>query len=154
MGMDSVFLNRLIEFSEDVYEPDDSFNSLRKYTGVESHILYLSSFFNDVDIVAFDAVFNTSYIVQTESLTNGADTFIEIFCCDGTPNFTGVSDNRNGQTYTFDCGLNCPPNDSLTLSSLRTFVAAQTGTHYVRITRSVSAPASTGRFGSYVLRIQ
>ncbi|HEX9757124.1 MAG TPA: hypothetical protein VGB26_04900 [Nitrospiria bacterium] len=156
VGMTSIFGDRKIDFFEDIFElNDDNFNPNRKITGsTEFHTFYLSTFGNDVDVVGFDAVGNQFYTVQTENLTNGADTFMEIYCCDSVPSFIAFSDNLNGQTYTFDCGLSCPPNDQTTLSSSRIFMATQTGVHYVRITRSPSVPASAGRFGSYVLRIQ
>ena len=151
-GMTSIFVDRGINFSQDVFETDSpTFNPNRKLTvgSTEAHTLYLS---DDIDIVAFDAVANSFYTVQTETLTNGADTFIEIF--DPTPSFIASSDNRDGQIYASDCALNCPKNDFETLSSLQSFMALQTGVHYVRITRSPSVPPSAGLFGSYVLRIK
>ncbi len=155
VGMDFIFFNRQIEFFEDSFESTDTLPTARKISvgDFEARTLYLSNFRNDEDIVAFDATVNEFYTVETLNLINGADTAIEIFCCDSTYMLVGFSDNRDGQQYPFNCGLNCPPNGFLTLSSQRAFVAVQNGTHYVRVTRSVSAPASAGRFGSYVLRI-
>ena len=148
--MENIFSFRLVEFIEDSFE-DDS-NPIRQIAlnVSEYHTLYP---FGDEDIVAFDAQANTFYTIQTLILTNGADTYLEILGKDGF-SILRSSDNQDGELYAFDCGLNCPSNDALTLSSrITSFFAIETGVHYVRIYRSFNAPASTGRFGSYYLSI-
>jgi len=149
--MEDIFSSRFVEFSQDGFEDDSPIDPNRKIVlkVSEHHTLYPSG---DVDIVAFDAEAGKTYIVQTSNLTNGADTSFDIL--DPIPSsFAGTNDNQNGQQYTFICGLDCPANNFSNLSSRFTFLAIETGVHYVRISRSSNAPASTGRFGSYNLSI-
>ncbi|MBI3611232.1 MAG: hypothetical protein HY204_11115 [Nitrospirae bacterium] len=71
-----------------------------------------------------------------------------------------TNDNINGVTYSSICGVNpiaqvsnCPPNDATTLSSKIVFTPSTSGTYYVRVRRSPSAPPSAGVYGGYQIRV-
>jgi hypothetical protein len=154
--MEAIFSNREVEFSQDNFEGDNATGSSREITvnasSPERHTLYPVG---DVDMVAFDGVAGQLYTVLTSNLTNGTDTFLEILDSDGVT-LLASNDNRSGQQYDSQCGLDpvtkastCPSNDSLTLSSRINFSAPRSGIFYARITRSPSAPPSAGCFGSF-----
>lgn len=109
----------------------------------------------DVDLVEFTLSQGGTYTVETSrcvlgeclvGLSNGADTWIELT---GGGLTTMINDNFDGKTYSGTCGLNCPPNDAVTLSSRVTFTGAVGPTYRVKVTRSPAAPPSAGDFGSY-----
>jgi len=141
-----------MDFFEDFFESqnggDDSPNSQRVFivnSPPEEHTLYPDG---DVDYVAFNAIEGETYTIETQGLTNGADTFLEVRDINGVVLVS--NDNRDGQTYSSSCAVvNCPPNDATTLSSLVDFTAPQSSLFYIRITHSPDAPPSAGRLGSY-----
>ncbi len=69
--------DRKMEFFRDVYEPDNDMNTGGEVNlnQVEHHTLYPAG---DVDFMAFSAIKDTSYIVETLNLKNGADTALRI----------------------------------------------------------------------------
>lgn len=148
--MINISSDRKMELFSDGFEPDDSPNSARKIAvgSTEHHSLYPAG---DKDIVAFDVALGLSYTVETLSLSNGADTNIEILDSNGTT-VIASNDNSSGLTYPLNCFI-CPPNDATTLSSKVQITPPASGTLFVRVSRSASAPNSSGTYGSYDLRI-
>ena len=113
----------------------------------------------DLDHFLFLASEAIPHTVETLSLTNGADTFIEVLDTDGVTVLRS-NDNANGAAYSSSCGVNfftqqsnCPPNDATTLSSKVTFTPPLPGTYYVRVKRSAAAPPSAGTYGGYQIQL-
>jgi hypothetical protein len=116
----------------------------------QHHTLYQSGSpsTGDEDIISFSANAGTAYTVKTFNLTNGADTFITIDSGSGLL----TNDNADGKTYSSSCSP-CPANGNTTLSSSISFTPTMGGTFSVRVKRSPSAPPSTGRTGSYDIKV-
>ncbi|MBI5746468.1 MAG: hypothetical protein HZA13_05660 [Nitrospirae bacterium] len=148
--MINISSDRKMELLSDGFESDDSPNPVRKITvgATEHHTLYPAG---DKDIVAFDVVLGLSYTIETLSLSNGADTNIEILDSNRTT-VIASNDNSSGITYPLNCFI-CPPNDATTLSSKVQITPSISETLFVRVSRSASAPNSSGTYGSYDLRI-
>lgn len=162
--IDSIFVDRRINYSSDSFEPDGAILSSSTYTGPQNHTFYAGG---DVDLVSFNTVSGQQYTITTSGLKNGADTFLRILDQSGT--FTGFSnDTWNNSTYSSSCNdpgrPACPQNgdsyDSFgiwispaPLSSKVIFTAPTAGIYYVEVSPSPIAPPSAGRYGSYTLII-
>jgi hypothetical protein len=148
--MITISSDRKMELLSDVFETDDAPNPSRKIAVelTEHHTLYPAG---DKDIVAFDVVSGQSYTIETLGLSNGADTNIEILDSNGTTVIVS-NDNYSGLTYPVNCVV-CPANDASTLSSRVQIAPSASGTLFVKVSRSASAPNSSGIYGSYDLRI-
>ncbi len=148
--MINISSDRKMELISDGFESDDSPNPARKIAvgSTEHHTLYAAG---DKDIVAFDVVLGLSYTIETLNLSNGADTNIEILNSNGTT-LLASNDNTSGMTYPLNCFV-CPPNDASTLLSRVQITPSVSGTLFVKVSRSASAPNSSGTYGSYDLRI-
>lgn len=148
--MINISSDRNMELFSDGFEPDSSPNPAIKIAvgSTEHHTLYPAG---DKDIVAFDVVLGLPYTIETLSLSNGADTNIEILDSNGTT-VIASNDNSSSITYPLNCFV-CPPNDATTLSSKVQITPSVSGTLFVRVSRSASAPNSSGTYGSYDLRI-
>lgn len=115
----------------------------------------------DEDIIPF-SVGPGNYILETFDLTNGADTFLFITNSStaSTPFNGWQNDNSNGRNYQ-NCGANlfgvsnCPDNNKTNLASSISFTwTGPTTTLYARVKRSDNAPPSSGRLGSYSIRLK
>ena len=101
-----------MDFFEDSFESqdggDDSPNSQRVFlvnSPPEDHTLFPDG---DRDYVAFNVIAGEHYTIETQGLTNGADTFLEVRDINGVVLVS--NDNRDGQTYSSSCAVvNCPP---------------------------------------------
>ena len=147
----AILTERKIELFPDPSEVTGAETTLIVNGSSQHHTLYTtnnSDPFDDKDIIPFSANAGTTYTVNTFNLTNGADTFITI-------NPSGLTnDNASGFTYSMDCAsLPCPENDSTTLSSSISFTPTTGGTFSVSVKRSPTAPPSTGRAGSYNIKV-
>ncbi|MBI3811092.1 MAG: pre-peptidase C-terminal domain-containing protein [Nitrospirae bacterium] len=159
-GMDTVVADRKMALTADGFEPDDTVANAKPVMvngPTQTHTLYPAT---DVDYVSFVATGGAQYTITTEALTNGADTFLEVFGTDGTTLITSNDDATSVSTKTSTCSVNpttqvstCPPNDATTLSSKVVFTPTAGGTYYVRVKRSPTAPPSAGAYGSYDLKI-
>lgn len=146
----NITTDRKMELFLDGFESDNSTNTTRKIAigSTEHHTLYPAG---DQDLVAFDVTQGQGYTIETLNLSNGADTYIEILGSDGIT-IIASNDNRDGKSYVINC-QKCPSNDNTTLSSSISIVASTTGTTFVRVSRSPSAPDSAGVYGSYDLKV-
>lgn len=168
--IDSIFLERSVQYAPDSYEPDGTNTSAHIYTfgQPQVHTLYAAG---DIDYISFNALQNNLYTITTTNLLNGADTIITLLNSDGTTTTSGTTpqnpnDNANGAVY---AGATVPSDiypsqliDAIgvrhdngfdILGSKLTFTAASTGTYYVTVQSSSTRPASAGRYGTYTLTI-
>jgi hypothetical protein len=103
----SITSARQMEFFEDSFESqnDDQPNPNRKIgISAEHHTFFPAG---DVDHIAFEAVADRQYDVETLNLTNGADTFIEILDIDGQTILARNDDvNQNASTKVYKDGCN------------------------------------------------
>jgi hypothetical protein len=151
---------------DDSHESNDEANGTRldvTNNPTQSRTLYRNDPdpFGDEDIIPF-SVGPGNYILETFDLTNGADTFL--FITDSPTSSTPLNgwqnDNSNGQNYQ-NCGVNvlgissCPDNNKTKLASSISFDwTGATTTLYAHVKRSDSAPPSSGRLGSYNIRLK
>lgn len=158
--METISLDRLMALRIVGFEPDEDppSGSVVSVNGepTPTNTLYPAQ---DLDHFLFFASDTVPHTVETRSLTNGADTFIEVLDTDAI-SVLGSNDNANGATYSSSCGVNfftqlsnCPPNDDSTLSSKVTFTPPAPGTYYVRVKRSAAAPPSAGTYGGYQIQV-
>jgi hypothetical protein len=159
--MEKIVGDRLMALRLDNYEPDDPNPSSGSPVAVDGgpnppRTLYPAG---DVDYFLFDVSNTVPHQVETLSLTNGADTFLEVLGPDGV---TVLKDNDDATAVSKSgsCGVNlftqlsnCPPNDPTTLASSVTFTPSALGTYYIRVKRSPSAPPSAGMYGGYQIQV-
>ncbi len=158
-AMETLVADRKMALTADGFEPDDTAATAAPITvngAAQTHTLYPAG---DPDYVSFSATAGMQYTVKTSGLANGADTFLEVFKPDGTTLITS-NDDATAVSKSATCGVNsvtqvsnCPPNDATTLSSIVVFTPAATGTYYIRVSQSASAPPSAGAYGSYDLKV-
>lgn len=152
----SVFEERQILYRDDAYEQDDSIASVATITvGIlqSNRTLYSG---NDSDFVKFTPLVGTNYTIQTSSLKNGADTYLELYNDLGIF-IAGKSNDNDNPPYT--CNINteiCHENGNDVLSSTVSFVPAAppSGPYTIRVYSSSSRPASAGRYGTYNLLVK
>jgi len=159
-SMTAYLIDRLIFYSSDTYEAagDNTTSSPRviALNTTEDHTLFGSG---DVDYLAFNALASQQYTVQTSSLKNGADTYIEIYRTSPTTSLLIANDNVSGLSYSGSVPNNCDiysichENDPNLLASKATFTAPTSGTYYVKVTSSPNRPLSAGKYGDYSLKI-
>jgi hypothetical protein len=165
--MATLVADRKMALTADGFEPDDTPATAAPITvngAAQTHTLYPG---NDGDFVKFTASSAAQHTVETFSLTNGADTLIEIYDSPTLTTLVASNDNWDNKTYG-PCGVdssgnsNCPVNGLAPtgvystrepLSSRVQFSAGSGVTYYVRVKRSASAPPSAGVYGSYDLKI-
>jgi len=108
----------------------------------------------DVDYAVFTPATDGTYTVSTSRcvadacdarLSNAADTLLDV--AGVAPDFS--ADNLTGVRYPAACGLVCPPNDAVTLSSRISFPGTAGTSYVISISRSPFAPDSAGDLGSY-----
>jgi len=123
----------------------------------ESYTLYAAPGVSATIRVTFPAT-AASYTVKTFNLTNGADTFLEVFpnaTCTGQQVTGSPSDNSMNTNYSH-CGteasLPCPTNNNMNLASSLTFTT-MAGDHCIRVSRSPQSPPSAGVYGSFELQV-
>lgn len=115
--------------------------------------LYASGSGADADYFCVVLTQDTSYTLQAANLSNGADPFLELL----SPALVVAASNDNGADATdySDCEtsanptLDCPANSAAALAAGLQFVPTVSGNYHARISRSASAPPSSGRYGSY-----
>lgn len=158
--LETLYGQRKISYAPDPFESDDTIASAGKIPvgNSELHTLYAGNdpTVSDSDKIAFDATQGLTYLIQTSSLVNGADTYLRLIDRDGT---TLLEENDNGDpdtTYTAPYNLNLldgvyHENNGTTLASEITFVAYSTGTYYIEVSKSSNSPLSAGRYGGYSL---
>lgn len=156
-SLERIFNNRAIFYQQDSYEIDNNPSSSRKAildTG-ETHYLYNSA---DEDFIAFevtaaDVAASKTFTIETYNLNNGADTYLTLLDRDGVA-VVNTNDNQSERTY-INCDSigNCPSNDTLSLSSRRTFTPSISDTYYIKVTTSPDRPPSAGKYGTYSLKI-
>ena len=156
--MEGLASSRKMALMSDGFEPDDleSESILISVDGdAQSHTFYADG---DVDYLWLDVAAGKTYSIETLGLSNGADTHIELFDSNGF--LVDQNDNADGITYNPFCGVNsfflistCPANDETTLSSRIVLTSFSDGTYSVRVSRSVDAPPSAGRYGGYQIRV-
>ena len=155
--METLVPSRQMALKADTLEQDNTVASAKSITvngASQTHTLYPSGDIDfDIDFVSFLVTASgTPHTIETFGLTNGADTFIELLDSNEVPILGSNNDNVNGITYDQNCFI-CPPNDATTLSSKVQITPSASGTLFVRVSRSPSAPNSSGIYGSYDLRI-
>jgi hypothetical protein len=176
----TVYTSRLIDYSNDTREVDDIFGTATLITvgaAAQTHTLY--SLTNapgvDVDYFKFVASPSTLYTITTNTMLNGADTYVTVFAPDMST-ILATNDNRSGIKWSagdgmsycsglenYDCYLSsngtwqdAPLNDASSLSSrisINTSTTGTTGTYYISVTSSPDRPKSAGKYGSYDIRI-
>jgi hypothetical protein len=155
-ALQTVLAGRQIELMQDPYETIGEV--MLTTLEMQHHTLYLdpvgASFPEDEDVIPFQVVSGSSYVLETDGLTNGADTLLSITDAAGVLIAHLENDNRNGRTYT-GCQLFCPPNDSTALSSSLSFQWSEpTTTLYAHVRRSSVAPPSAALHGAYDIRLR
>jgi hypothetical protein len=154
----AILQERSIELFTDLGETGET--ALITNGASQHHTLYQTGpdLFGDEDIIPLSVTSGTAYTVKTQNLRNGADTVLILEGSGFT--ITSDEDNANGIIYTVDCtntspptSTQCPINHQITLASKILFQATMGGTINVRVKRSTSAPHSTGRAGSYSIRL-
>ncbi len=155
-SLQTVLTGRQIELIQDPYET--SGEEMLTPLKTQHHTLYLDpvgAFFpEDEDVIPFQVVSGSNYVLETEGLGNGADTFLSITDAAGVLIADLENDNRTGKTYA-ECLLFCPPNDRTTLSSSLSFQWSEpTTTLYARVRRSKLAPPSAALHGTYDIRLR
>jgi hypothetical protein len=158
-ALSSILNNRSIFYSIDSVESDEELASSSDYTPnvslPRSHTLYADG---DADYVLFTAMQDALCTISTSSLTNGADTFIELYGSDGITRLA-FNDNATGADYTNTVPNNCSydsvchENTMSLLASSISFTAPANGTYYVKVLSSPNRPLSAGKYGSYVFSI-
>jgi len=113
---------------------------------------------SDVDHYRVTLTSGTDYTIRTTSLTDGADTVIEVLDAAGDPLAPAVSnDNFLGSAVFYtscSAASTCPANGPPYLLSSRVFFTpSATQTYVVRVARSPVPPPSAGLFGGYRLQI-
>jgi len=124
----------------------------------ESYTLYASPGVSATITVTFLAT-AASHTVKTFNLTNGADTFLEVFpnaTCTGQQ-VTGSPDDNGTDTNDYSrCGTKanppCPANNDTNLASSITFTATARD-HCIRVSRSPQSPPSAGFYGAFDLQV-
>jgi len=157
--MQAVTTDRQMEFIQD---PSGSNNQANCSTAVPigtsiHETLYSSTSDADLDYFCLNLTQGASYTIETRSLSNGADTFLELL----NSQFSVLSSNDNGTNSTDYSlcqtpsapSLNCPSNNATNLASKISFTPSSTGQYFARVTRSSKAPLSAGTFGSYNFRV-
>ena len=163
----TVYTSRLIDYSNDIYEADDSFLAASLVTvnsATQNHRLYSSSKWPgvDEDYLKFVATAGVPYTITTSNLRNGADTYLTLYNATlatiGSPNdnISGITW-ISGTNYDYDIYGNwiadAPLNNTTNLASKIIFTPASAGTYYVVVTPSPYRPLSAGKYGSYDFRI-
>ena len=143
MALHTVFNGRLIDYSADVYETDNTPVTAQSFTvgWGQQHRIYGNG---DIDYVRFTVPTTTTYTIRTSNLLNGADTYLTLFDNTGL-NVIYMNDNATSQPP-------LPPNNTTALSS-RIVWSLEPGDYYVSVKSSPDKPASAGRYGSYTLTI-
>jgi hypothetical protein len=177
----SIYTSRSIYYSNDGYEPDDAFASAQTVTvGIpQQRTLYSSASATgfDADYIKFSATASTVYTITTDTLLNGADTYLTLYDQDGTTEIlTSITrDNTSGTTWVAGDGQsNCTypqnydcynyyngigwvwqgvPNNATNLASGISWSPIASGTYYLKISPSSARPKSAGKYGSYTLSI-
>jgi hypothetical protein len=171
----AIYQNRVIDYSNDAYEPDNLIASAATLTiGVaQSRKLYSSILAPgvDSDFVKFVVTIPAIYTITTSSLINGADTSITLYDTNQAPVLN--NDNTNGKTWlggsgmdycsglqNYDC-YSYPSgvwqevlNDTTNLASMIVTPTLSSGTYYIGITSSAAKPKSAGKYGSYFIKVQ
>lgn len=119
----------------------------------QEHTLYPE---DDVDYFSFQLP-PGNWIVQTQNLSNGADTYLEVL---DFMTIIGANDNQSGLPYSKTCGYNavtrlsnCPSNDRDNLSSSVSFPVSFPGTFQASVRHSADAPPSAGIYGTYEITV-
>jgi len=162
--LESIFTERGAFYLMDQFESDDDVNNQRKIAlnEVETHYLYKGPMEVDIDTVAFDAEEGVQYLLQTNNLTGGADTFIRVL--DSAGNKLSINgspvenDDANPDSYySFDslCNSSRVKNNGTALASRVIFTAPSNGTYYaeIRTTTDPEPYLSAGRYGTYNFQI-
>ena len=159
-NVDSIFSNRLI-----TYSMEDAFSASTYTVGLSSpqiHTLYANG---DADVVSFGTNTGQHYTITTDTILNGADTYVELYndplmiapivSNDNTSGFN----NWGGQVPSYYYSGLCDPygvchdNGSNILGSSVAFTSASAGPYFVKIKSSPSRPVSAGRYGTYTFKI-
>jgi len=148
-----VLSGRKIELVQDTYETTGE--TLLHAGETQHHTLYRATSVpsEDEDVIPFEVISGTVYLLETRGLTNGADTLLSVTNTAGTLIPGLQNDNHNGKLYT-TCQTFCPPNDDTTLASALSFEWSEPSTTlYAHVKRSSVAPPSAGLNGAYDLRL-
>ncbi|WP_161599252.1 PPC domain-containing protein [Reinekea blandensis] len=150
----TLLAQRAIFYQSDEAETNQSIAS-SKPVSIDRHSLYRNHITRDEDWHRLEVVSGQRYRIETYDLTNGADTFIQLFTNDGTL----ISENDD----TFDCSetaQGCVPlHNGLNFASSIEHTATETGSLYVRVTTSNAVYDDAdlfgyiARYGSYRLRM-
>jgi len=162
--LQNIFSERSVYYQEDLFEPDNTINPMRKIglNSPEIHYLYSETLSTDVDYVGFDAVADQQYTLTTFNLQGGADTYIRVFNADGTVlklnNVVVENDDANPDSYySYDaaCGTSRVKNNTTALASSVSFVAPTTGTYYaeLRTTPDTVPYLFAGRYGTFSFKV-
>ncbi len=178
-SLQTAFNNRLIIYSD--LSTNNTFSTAVPVSPGSS-VTYNLYPAGDADYFSFNAFSGQHYTITTSQLLNGADTIITLFNPDLTltlgttpPN---PNDNANGTIYSGTTAYPSAPSDvysslvcdsygvchenansSFTslgfdiLGSQLAFTAASSGTYYVKVQSSSSRPVSSGRYGTFTLKI-
>ncbi|MGH7274150.1 MAG: hypothetical protein ACREIQ_06830, partial [Nitrospiria bacterium] len=157
--MQAITADRQMEFIED---PSGSNNQASCSTAVTigtsiHETLYSSTSDTDLDYFCLNLTQGTSYTLETQGLSNGADTFLELL--NAQLNVLASNDNGTNSTDYSQCqtssapNLNCPANNATNLASRISFTPSSSGQYFARVTRSSKNPLSAGSFGSYNFRV-
>lgn len=150
----SIFEERQILYRDDAYEQDDSLVTAATITvGMlqSNRTLFLDG---DSDYVRFTPQALTNYKIQTSSLRNGTDTYLELY-----NNLGALMSQNDNDNPPYTCNINleiCHENGSDVLSSTITFgtsAITPTGPYTIRVVSSPLKPASAGRYGTYNLLV-
>jgi hypothetical protein len=161
--IDSIFADRSVDYS-DIYSSDTFSTATAIMTNqTQTHNLYPA---NDADYVVFSAASGSTYTMATTHLTNGADTYMELYSS-GSLSIQS-SDNVSPYSATYSayavpsdvfpalCDTPygpCHENKPDVLGSSITFTASYTGPYYLKIYSSPTRPGSAGRYGTYLLTV-
>lgn len=139
-GMTSTFDLEKMEFFPDQSENDNF--AARAVTiptdgAPTGHTFYAIGGGADPDWVRFQGTAGVTYIIETNGLIGGADTFLQLLSATDTTSVIASNDNRGGGDQ----------------SSRVDFLAPATGAYLLRCSHTSSGYGRSGRYGSYELRI-
>ena len=129
-AMAAIFASHGMRFADDAYEPDDSSAQARDGGSATQATQHSISGNGDQDWTRFDGIGGSQYIFETENLTCGSDTRLDLYDANGTT-LLASNDNRSGSD----------------LSSIISWTATKTDDLFLRVTR----PSGQHEYATYDL---
>lgn len=148
---------RKIHYLADAYEPDDDPATLVAVDCTAAspcldgeHYLYHEDGSADVDYLVINVAAGRRYTIQTHSLRNGADTYMQVF--DSTGALLAESDDPAGSDC-YDYWNKVYLNDGACLASRTIIDATVDEVWQVKVRNTPQPTAFAGRYGTYNLKV-